>query len=412
MGYLQDLAARDEQKRLKNIQRQKVRDDHIANGRAIPWGYQADKDFATPPPTSPWKQEYSDRLGGAVGSGPLTQWSMDSQNTQEQRDPNTGQVVPFRPAPVLTNGAAPILTQGTASVTAPVAAPGTTPDPVLTGVSGQEENVPPQPEDQVPAPALETADTAPQGSVEETGKEPYQMSFAEKMGRYGGNIMNADGGLAQVGAMGSTTAEIYEAERTQNQQLEENEIARMEKLKTSTAALESLEQMQAMDNTKSKFDSALAGFIKYGDTVTGPLDSRYQAFKDSSGLPLPGGAPADPERAAFVLSLKDIIVNDTLLKTAMTKGAISNAEMALFQQGIPNMDQQEAVWISWLTARRQNIEMIQNRIRNGTQVSLDSGVGFANSYTSPGSGSSAPAAAPSALTQAQLDAMKNNTPSK
>jgi hypothetical protein len=243
------------------------------------------------------------------------------------------------------------------------------------------------------------------------GKEPWQMSFAEKMGRYGGNIMNAKGGMAQVGAMGSTSAEIYEAERAQNQQIEQNEIARMAKLKTSTAALESLEQMRAMDNTKSKFDSALAGFIKYGDTVTGPLDSRYQAFKDSSGLPLPGGAPADPERAAFVLSLKDIIVNDTLLKTAMTKGAISNAEMALFQQGIPNMNQQEAVWIAWLTARRQNIEMIQNRIRNGTQVSLDSGVGFANAYTAPGSGSSSPASsAPSALTQAQLDAMAKNTP--
>jgi hypothetical protein len=407
MSYLQDLAATDEQKRLQNIQRQKVRDDHIANGRAIPWGYQADKDFATPPPTSPWKQEYSDRLGGAVGSGPLTQWSMDSQNTQEQRDPNTGQVVPFRPAPVLTNGAAPILTQGTA----PVTAPGTTPDPVLTGVPGQEKNVPPQSEDQVPAPALETPDTAPQGSVEETGKEPWQMSFAEKMGRYGGNGLKAKGGRAAVGSMGSTTAEIFEAERAQNQQIEENEVARMAKLKTSSAALDQLEQMRAMDNTKSKFDSALAGFIKYGDTVTGPLDSRYQAFKDSSGLPLPGGAPADPERAAFVLSLKDIIVNDTLLKTAMTKGAISNAEMALFQQGIPNMDQQEAVWISWLTARRQNIEMIQDRIRNGTRVGLDSGVGFANAYTAPGSGSSSPASsAPSALTQAQLDAMAKNTP--
>lgn len=252
----------------------------------------------------------------------------------------------------------------------------------------------------------------PQEAPEAPTKEPFQMSFSEKMGRYGGNIMNAKGGMAQVGAMGSTTAEIYEAERAQNQQLEENEIARLAKLKTSTAALESLEQMRAMDNTKSKFDSALAGFIKYGDTVTGPIDSRYQAFKDSSGLPLPGGAPADPERAAFVLSLKDIIVNDTLLKTAMTKGAISNAEMALFQQGIPNMDQQEAVWIAWLTARRQNIEMIQNRIRNGIKVGLDSGVGFANAYTAPGSGSSAPAGAPSALTQAQLDAMKNNTPSK
>ena len=242
-------------------------------------------------------------------------------------------------------------------------------------------------------------------------KEPWKMSLAEKMGRYGGNGLAAQGGRAAVGSMGSTTAEIYEAERAQNQQIEENEVARMGK--TTTAGLEAIEQMRAMDETKSKFDNAIAGFIKYGDTVTGPIDSRYQAFKDKTGINLPGGAKPDPERAAFLLSLREIIVNDTLLKTAMTKGAISNAEMALFQQGIPNVEEmQEDVWIAWLTARRQNIEMIQNRIRNGTRVSLDSGVGFANAYTVPKSSSPVPEAPPSALTQAQQDAMTKNTPSK
>lgn len=239
-------------------------------------------------------------------------------------------------------------------------------------------------------------------------KEPYQMSFAEKMGRYGGNIMNAKGGMAQVGAMGSTAAEIYEAERAQNQQIEENEVARM--TNPSKAGLEAMEQMRSMDETRAKFGKALSGFIKYGDTVTGPIDSRYQAFKDKTGLPLPGGAPADPERAAFLLSLQDIIVNDTLIKTAMTKGAISNAEMELFQRGIPTVEMQEDVWIAWLTARRQNIEMIQDRIRNGTRVGLDSGIGFSNSYTVPSQ--SAPVAAPSAFSQEELDLMSNNTPQK
>ena len=237
------------------------------------------------------------------------------------------------------------------------------------------------------------------------GKEPWQMSFAEKMGRYGGNIMNAKGGMAQVGAMGSTSAEIYEAERAQNQQIEENEIARMAKSKTSTAALDQLAALQQMDETKNKFDQALAGFAKYGDNVTGVLDANVKGAWDSSGM-------GDPGRAAFRLQLKEIIVNDTLLKTAMTKGAISNQEMALFQQGIPSMNADEQVWINWITARRQNIETIQQRIASGITVSAGSGMGFVNSYTAPGSGSSAPAAAPSALTQAQLDAMKNNTPSK
>lgn len=254
----------------------------------------------------------------------------------------------------------------------------------------------PQPSQQQPPP--------PQEEPPVPTKEPWQMSFAEKMGRYGGNIMNAKGGMSQVGAMGSTTAEIYEAERAQNQQLEENEVARLVKQKTSSAALDQLASLQQMEDTKNKFDQALAGFAKYGNNVTGPLDSNIKGLWDSSGM-------GDPARAAFRLQLKEIIVNDTLLKTAMTKGAISNQEMALFQQGIPSMNEDEQVWITWITARKQNIEAIQRRIANGVVVSADSGIGFVNSYTVPGSGSSAPvAAAPSALTQAQLDAMKNNTP--
>ena len=291
--------------------------------------------------------------------------------------------------------------------------PGATPGIAPPGILTAEENAQIDEQyaaEQVAAQPPVLSQQPPPGEQAPPGeeKEPWKMSFAEKMGRYGGNGLAAQGGRAAVGSMGSTTAEIFEAERAQNQQIEENEVARMGK--TTTAGLEAIEQMRAMDETKSKFDNAIAGFIKYGDTVTGPIDSRYQAFKDKTGINLPGGDKADPERAAFLLSLREIIVNDTLLKTAMTKGAISNAEMALFQQGIPNVEMQEDVWIAWLTARRQNIEMIQDRIRNGTRISLDSGVGFANAYTAPGSGSSAPAAAPSALTQAQLDAMKNNTP--
>lgn len=377
MSYSQRMTDRNAQNIQTNLRRKGIREDHIANGRTVPWSYRVENDLAV------------QSIPPQVVSGPSNPVPPPVLDT-------TTTAVPV-PAPVLDNTAVP--------VPAPVLAPNTEPEQA-------DPNAP------VPAPILEVKpDVKPVAdpTVPPPALSRYEMSFGEKMGRYGGNIMNAGakGGMAQVGAMGTTVGEIAGIERKQNQQLEENEIARMAKLNTSSAALDQLEQMRAMDNTKSKFDSALAGFIKYGDTVTGPIDSSYQAFKDSTGLPLPFGAPPDPERAAFVLSLKDIIVNDTLLKTAMTKGAISNAEMALFQQGIPNMGQQESVWIAWLTARRQNIEMIQDRIRNGTRVGLDSGVGFANAYTAPGSGSSSPASsAPSALTQAQLDAMAKNTPSK
>ena len=236
------------------------------------------------------------------------------------------------------------------------------------------------------------------------GKEPWQMSFAEKMGRYGGNIMNAKGGMAQVGAMGSTSAEIYEAERAQNQQIEENEVARMAKLeKPSSAALEKQAEIKNMYDTQVKYDQAIQDFIRYGDTVTGPLDMTVQSAKDSQGF-------GDPEREAFRYRIKEIIISDTLLQTAKTSGAISDKEMALFRSGVPKMSQQEDVWIAWLKQRSIWLKQINQRISDGVRVGVNDPITL-NGYTAPVA-APAPAAAPSALTQAQLDAMKNNTPSK
>jgi hypothetical protein len=228
------------------------------------------------------------------------------------------------------------------------------------------------------------------------------MSFGEKMGRYGGNIMNAGakGGMAQVGAMGTTVGEIAGIERKQNQQLEENEIARMAKLeKPSSAALEKQAEIKNMYDTQVKYDQAIQDFIKYGDTVTGPLDMTVQSAKDSQGF-------GDPEREAFRYRIKEIIISDTLLQTAKTSGAISDKEMALFRSGVPKMSQQEDVWIAWLKERSAWIKQINQRISDGVRVGVNDEIGFTG-YKAP---VAAPAPAPSALTQAQQDAMKNNTP--
>jgi len=374
-----------------NLRRKGIREDHIANGRTVPWSYRVENDLATDAVKSPWKQEYSDRLGGA-GSGALTQWAMDSQKPQE-RDLNTGQMIPLRPAPDLNFRAE---SQDNTAVPVPAAPVLTsTPDPDLA-----DPNAPSTPILEV-KPDVETlADPA----VPPPALSRYEMSFGEKMGRYGGNIMNAGakGGMAQVGAMGTTVGEIAGIERKQNQQLEENEIARMAKLeKPSSAALEKQAEIQNMYDTQVKYDQAIQDFIRYGDTVTGPLDMTVQSAKDSQGF-------GDPEREAFRYRIKEIIISDTLLQTAKTSGAISDKEMALFRSGVPKMSQQEDVWIAWLKQRSIWLKQINQRISDGVRVGVNDEITL-NGYTAPVA-APAPAAAPSALTQAQKDAMKNNTP--
>jgi hypothetical protein len=110
--------------------------------------------------------------------------------------------------------------------------------------------------------------------------------------------------------------------------------------------------------------------------LTGPIDGSIGSFLDSSGFP-----GTNPEREAFRIRLRKIIVDETLLNTANTKGAISDREMALFQSSVPTLKASEKVWIKWLTARRDNLIELQERIRSGRTVNRDDPVTFRNTYT-------------------------------
>jgi hypothetical protein len=58
--------------------------------------------------------------------------------------------------------------------------------------------------------------------------------------------------------------------------------------------------------------------------------------------------------------LQQLKVAETLANTALTKGAISNAEMSLFMSPIPSLtDDREKVWKPWLAERRPVIEKIK-----------------------------------------------------
>ena len=406
MSYLDSLAERDAANRQKNIERQKIRDFHISNGDSIPFGYQKSNDLQVSPQTSSWKQDYSDSLN--IGNGPLTQWAMDSQ--QAPKRDNNGQLIPMRPAPVPPGGIlaqddAPrgpvppengILTQKDidADTDKQTEQKKVVPEPILAAPGGPSHTMP----DGTQMPGAEHPKTP--------GLPGYEMSFGEKMGRYGGNIMSAGskGGMAQVGAMGTTVGEIKNIERDQTRMMREDELAREQlnvKKVPNAAALERQAEIQNMYDTQVKYDRAIQDFIKYGDTVTGPLDSTKQSFQDSQGI-----GKGDPEREAFRYRIKDIIISDTLLQTAKTSGAISDKEMALFKSGVPKMTDQESVWIAWLTKRSAYLKQINQRISDGVQISATAEIGFTG-YASP-SPSGQSGTAPSALTQAQTDAMTNN----
>ena len=206
-------------------------------------------------------------------------------------------------------------------------------------------------------------------------KKNTGMSFAEKMGRYGGAIMAAgsQGGMAQVGAMGTVTGEIKDIEREQENLRLQEQAKQQEAYQKSIA--EQQEGLAAMNQLDSRFSMALAKFDLY-DNVTGvmPTDA-FARVTDWAGM-------NDSSRQAFRLELKQIIVDETLLSTAKTKGAVSDKEMALFASGIPKMNDDEETWKAWLNQRRSWIAHINNRISTGAQVSAGAEVGFPG-YSAP-----------------------------
>ena len=72
------------------------------------------------------------------------------------------------------------------------------------------------------------------------------------------------------------------------------------------------------------------------------------------------------------------------------------------------MSQQEDVWIAWLKQRSIWLKQINQRISDGVRVGVNDPISL-NGYTAPVA-APAPAAAPSAFSQEELDLMNNNTP--
>ena len=142
------------------------------------------------------------------------------------------------------------------------------------------------------------------------------------------------------------------------------------------AMQENMDLLNQYDQQDQQYSNVLAKFDQYGDEVTGPIDGTAGSFFDKIGM-------GDSEREAFRYELRQTIVDNTLLNTAQTKGAISDREMALFQSGVPSLKDTEEVWKAWIKARQENLRQIRYRLANNIRVSQGAEVGFENSYVVP-----------------------------
>lgn len=216
---------------------------------------------------------------------------------------------------------------------------------------------PAQPQPQQPVLASAT------GNARGSSRMPNQkIGLGEAMMRMGGATMAASsqGALAGLGAMSDSYGQIQDYNRAREMEAFEIEEARRQAIadrqaRAQAAAAETdkgdtSENLIGMQASYDQMSEALTALKK--DNLTGPFAGRLGAWLDASGLSDYYNDNDEGAKRAYMRSiLANIQVDDTLLKTANTKGAISDKEMELFKSPLPKITDDEGLWRLYITER-------------------------------------------------------------
>ena len=249
-------------------------------------------------------------------------------------------------------------------------------------------------------PALQPQQTNATGNRRMSSRIPNQQidMGTEGMMRIGGNIMGAasQGALPALAAGMQTYGDIMDYNRAgkmaeyEQQMLRANEEAERQRL-----ALK-MKQDAAKEN---EADPEALGELRVG---MAKLQQAKDALSNTENLT--GLSPADiwnrivgrtvgNKQEAIRLFLNEIRLDSILRQVAKTKGAISNAEMALFGSQAPDVNAQETVWLDWINRQMTMQQILMDRLTSGERVDPNAPISetmpsVANSMSTSSNGSS------------------------
>lgn len=190
---------------------------------------------------------------------------------------------------------------------------------------------------------------------------PY-IQQPEALARMGGAIMAGatQGGLTGLTAGVDAYGQMMDYNRSQANALavEERERQRVQAMMNKTSQKEAeqkekdQQEIQSLGVTLGQMQEAKN--VLQSQNITGPFAGTVGNFFDRSGA----RGEAGVDRAYIRKLLQGFKVDDTLLRTAETKGAISDREMALFESPLPSMNEDEGVWIQYLDDRMDVIRKV------------------------------------------------------
>ena len=187
---------------------------------------------------------------------------------------------------------------------------------------------------------------------------PEDIDLNEMLIRIGGaGQANAHlGGNRQIADATSMYGNIMDYNRGQALAKYKTDMANAKK--TAKQARADQDYIGTIDQSLGDMDKALVG-IKDGG-VTGIFDGTIKSWWDSA---------VGNQAAKTRLLLQKLKVDDTLLRIAQTKGAISNKEMDLFMSPAPSVGlDQENIWAMWINERKVALQRIKARLTGNMQV--------------------------------------------
>ena len=201
--------------------------------------------------------------------------------------------------------------------------------------------------------------------------QAYQTPMGESLIRIGGAMYS---GALQGNGIGAATQEygsIQDANRATQERVDQaSEATRLAELRakatgskagSAAATKAAAKNQKALDTVNDSLWGmqngldAIAASRAAGGNLTG-LGGIFKGLFDG----FTGDADANRR-----LTLERLKVNDALLRTAETKGAISNSEMSLFLKPAPTNFKDEDVWVDWIELRMEALGRVQTRLQGG-----------------------------------------------
>ena len=177
------------------------------------------------------------------------------------------------------------------------------------------------------------------------------------------------GPMAQFGAMGDMYGQLMDYNRAR----EMDEFAIQEAQALEQQRRQELQAKLQREQTPET-DNEAVGMVRTGIAKMNRAKEILEQNKNITGLDVSSlwnrivGKTAGNKEEAIRLFLTEIRLDSIMQRVSETKGAISNAEMALFGSQAPDMNAQESVWLDWISRQLEMSQILLNRLETGQRV--------------------------------------------